>query len=435
MPLTISDLRFSMDAALRRVAAVHCLNPKSLMQIEGPPRRNPRSIVCALSVLCVFISISALAAPQEQSGEFLLVRRSMQVDTIRLAAISDQTVEHQASEGKWERTPLNECIALVNPSAKMRPRSTGLVILADGQRLPGELALGANPPPDTLAWAHPWLGRIDVPLDLISTALFNGNASAPPPAQLDVVLLANGDHREGLILALGGDAITLEVERGGARQNIEIPLNITAAVTTVAPQKKPAATSKRIWFDEGTVIDVQSIAVGDDGFVRLSGSALVSGTQPTRVGLSQVAAILLDPLGMVPLASIAPSRIEGPPTRYVLPRPVLVDPSAPLALSAIDFRGPIVVRYMMPVGAQRFTAEAELPHAALALGDYELVIRSNDTEVSRTRLNAQTPRVTINVPLNSGGGRELTIELVEGANGPIQDQLILQRPMLLMSAR
>jgi hypothetical protein len=393
---------------------------------------------CALMLLLVslasIVTAESPAAPQEQSGEFLLVRRSMQVEPIRLAAISDQHVEHANETGSWERAPLAECIALVNPNAKMRPRTTGVVILADGQRLPGELAHGANPPPDTLAWTHPWLGRIDVPLDSIQTALFNAHADAPPPAQLDVVSLANGDHQEGLILSLG-ESITLEVVRGGAKQNIEIPLNIVTAVTTVAPPRKPTATSKRIWFDEGTVIDVQSIAVGDDGFVRLSGSTLVSGTQPTRVGLSQVAAILLDPRGMIPLASITPSRVEGPSTRYVLPKPALVDPNAPLGLSAIDFRGPIVARYMMPVGAQRFTAEAELPRSALALGDYELVIRSNDAEIYRTRLNAATPRVTINVPVNSGTGRELTIELMEGANGAIQDQLILQRPMLLMSAR
>ena len=388
----------------------------------------------SLMVLASFAS-ALVAAPQDQAGEFLLVRRSMQVETIRLAAISDQSVEFATPTGSWEKTSLSECIALINPGAKMRPRTTGLVILADGQRLPGELAQGANPPADTLAWTHPWLGRIDVPLDSIATALLNGHASAPPPAQLDVVLLANGDHQEGLILALGSDSITLEVDRAGARQNIDIPLNIVAAITTVAPQKKPASASKRVWFDEGTVLDVQSIGVGDDGFVRLSGSALVSGTQPTRVGLAQVAAVLLDPRGMVPLASIAPARIEGPPTRYVLPKPALVDPGAPLGLSAIEFRGPIVARYMMPVGAQRFTAEAELPRGALAMGDFELVVRSNDTEVFRTRLSSTTPHAVINVPVNSTGGRELTIELLEGAGGPIQDQLILQRPMLLMTAR
>src|SRR4030095_15515328 len=132
--------------------------------------------------------------------------------------------------------------------------------------------------------------------------------------------LGNGDKQEGFVTELG-NPITLEVTRGGQKQKISIPLNLVAAITMVAPKQPVSPGTKRIWFDEGTVIDVQSINVGDDGRVRLTGSSLASGTQPTHVGLSQIAAVLLDPKGMTPLASLTPSRIEGPVTRYVLPKP------------------------------------------------------------------------------------------------------------------
>ncbi len=381
---------------------------------------NSKALLCALGVLCG--SVLALA----DTNEFLLVRRSLQVQPIHLVAISDQFVEHLPADKSWEKIPLAECIALLNPEAKKAERTAGMLALADGQRLPGEAVANAKPT-EAIAWNHPWLGRIDVPLKLVESVAFTLTASAPTPGAKDVVLLANGDRQEGLI-AKFGSVISLEVDRGGKSQNIEIPLNLVAGISIVAG-KQPVIKAKRVWFDEGTVIDVQSIAIGDDGFVRLGGSGLAAGTQPTRVGISQIAAILLDSQGLIPLASLSPTRVEGPATRFTIPKPTVQETDAPLNLSAIEYAGPMTARYALPVGCQRFTSEAELPRAAWQWGDFELVIRSNDTEVFRARLNGTNPTATINVPLT---GRELTIELTQGANGPIQDRLVLERPMLLM---
>jgi hypothetical protein len=387
-----------------------------------------------------------------ESNEFLLIRRSVamprqstaagEVLPIRLASITDQHVEHLPADRSWDRIPLNECIALLNPGATLRQHLTGLLVLADGQRLPGEHtpAGSAEAPgdPPGVSWTHPWLGQLQVPLNAVATVAFAGSATAPPPGGLDVVLLANGDRREGLVMSIG-DSVTLEVDRAGEPpQLIEIQIDLVAAITMVPTRTAGAKSARRIWFDEGTVIDAQSIAVGDDGFVRMAGSPLISGTQPTRVGLQQIAAILLDPRGMIPLASLSPSRVEGPSTRYMLPAPAPSNPQAPLGLSAIEYSGPLVARYILPPGAQRLIAEAELPPNSRRYGDFELVIRSNDSELFRVRLNAAHPVASINVALggpvsaSSESGRELTIELMEGGGGPIQDRLILHRPMLLM---
>jgi hypothetical protein len=365
---------------------------------------------------------------QARTDEFVLVRRSMQVQTIRLTEIDDQYVEHLPPDRDWEKIPLDDCIALLNPKSAPRPRSSGLLTLADGQRLPGQAMPNVRPAPEALAWNHPWLGRMDVPLKVIDSILLSADAVAPPAGERDVVLLANGDRREGLIMEFS-DSIALEVTRapGGRKQIIDIPLDLVTAVTMVASRTGPAG--RRIWFDEGTVIDVQSIVVGADGLVRLSGAALTAGTQPTRVGLSQIAAILLDPKGMIPLAALTPTRVEGPATRYALPRPQALDASAPLNLSRLEFRGPLIVRYALPPNCQRFTAEASLPPDARAWGDFELVIKSDDTEIFRTRLNSENAAASINAPVT---GRELTIELLAAARGPIQDRLILQRAMILM---
>lgn len=364
----------------------------------------------------------AIARPDE----FLLVRRNAPVQAVRITEINDQYVEHLPVDGDWQRIRLDDCIAVLNPRVSPQPRGKGMLALADGQRLPGEAVASAKDHGDSLAWSHPWLGRVDVPLRLIRSVRLAEHIEAPAPGQEDVVLLVNGDRQEGLVLSLG-DPIELEIARDGRRQTIHIPLNVVAAATLIAPPLAPSG--RRIWFDEGTVMDVQSLAVGPDKYVRLMGPSLTSGTQPTQVVLNQVAAILFNPGAMVSLASLAPTRVEAPATRYVVPRPLALEPGAPLALSPLEFRGPITVRYSLPAEAQRFSAEAELPRESREWGDFELVVRTNDDELFRTRLNREHPAASINVHIT---GRELTIELTSGAYGPIQDHLVLHRAMLLM---
>jgi hypothetical protein len=106
----------------------------------------------------------------------------------------------------------------------------------------------------------------------------------------------------------------------------------------------------------------------------------------------------------------------------------VIEPDAPVGLSPIELRGPVVVRYSLPSGAIRFAAQAVLPDSARQWGDLELIVRSDDAEVFRMRLNAESPAGEINVALT---GRELTLELTAGAHGPIQDQVILNRAMIL----
>ena len=100
-----------------------------------------------------------------------------------------------------------------------------------------------------------------------------------------------------------------------------------------------------------------------------------------------------------------------------------------ITLKRIEYRGPLVVRYALPANCRRLAAEATLPECDRVWGDYELIVRDDDEEVHRVRLNAEHPTDAINVPLS---GSELTIELTRGANGPIQDLLILSRAMLLI---
>jgi hypothetical protein len=378
--------------------------------------------------------MSASRTARAEPGDFLLVHRSLQVQTIRLSEIDNQFIIHLPRDKNWAQIPVQECIALLNTNAAPQPKQRGMLVLVDGQRLPGEAASGSKTQGETLAWSHPWLGRVEVPLNSIATVTFTAKAVPPTPGQGDVVLLANGDRQEGLIVSLG-NPITLEPN--GATESVDIPLELVSSVTMVSSPQPPKG--RRIWFFDGTVIDVQTLAVGADGLLRMtsawstgaaeeSGATSMTTAAMQRQGLSQIAAILLDPNALIPLSTLVPSRVEGPATRYVLPKPQAMSENAPLNLSDIEVRGPLVIRYALPAGCQRFTAEAELPQSSRQWGDLELVVRSDDQEVFRGRLNAMTPAININVPTP---GRELTFELLPGANGPIQDHLVLRRPMLL----
>ena len=421
----ILDFGFQQPRAsgLRRTCARRCLaatslrNPKSKIQ-------NPKSILLAALFSLAFAS-STLA--DDEPSSFTLVTRDFQVKSVRLASMNDRTLVHMEESRGWVNVDLNQCVALFSPAATEdvhRP-ALGAVVLADGQRLPGEAVVGAPPQGETLAWNHAWLGRVDVPLRLIASVVLRSDVTAPAPGNNDIVLLVNGDRREGFVTAIG-DPMTIDEGEGAAAQTVQIPLERVAAITMVAPPQ--TGTGRRVWFTEGTVLDVQSIGVGEDGYVRLSGSALGGGTQPSRVGLADIAAILFDRHTLVPLASLAPTRVEGPITRYVVPKPTMLDPEAALGLSGIEYSGPTIVRYALPEGCQRFVAEAELPRKSRSWGDCELIVRSDDQQVFRAHLNAATSTASVNVPLK---GRELTIEVGAGAHGPIQDTLLLHRPMLL----
>ncbi len=176
------------------------------------------------------------------------------------------------------------------------------------------------------------------------------------------------------------------------------------------------------------MVDVARIVLGEDGFVQLVGLPFLTEQQAKQVPLSALAAVLFDPDALSPFAALSPTRVQGPPTRYVVPPPKALDDFAPLGLSRVEFRGPVTVRYELLSGPMYFSAEARLSPMARSWGDCELVIRDDEQEVFRARLNAEHPTVSIGIALL---GSQLTIEITEGSNGPIQDHVVLHRAMLL----
>ncbi|MHC5022307.1 MAG: hypothetical protein ACYTGG_00150 [Planctomycetota bacterium] len=335
-------------------------------------------------------------------------------------------IEYRDGQDAWAATPLADSLALLSMDIVPAPIRSGYLVLVNGQRIPGAAISNPDPAEEVVVWNHPWLGRMNVPLTQVESVVFKAGVEPPAAAQTDVVLLGNGDRWEGFVTALA-DPITIAVETDGELHDVLIPLSRAVAVTMVAPRQDPRG--RRVWLRDGTVLDVESIVLGADRYVRLAGTLSAGGGSEVEVQLDDVVAIRFDPDRMRPLSALKPTRVEGPITRFELPRPRTLDPDAPLDLGRVSYRGPIVVRYALPIGCRRFAAVAALPESARDWGDVVLVIRDNDTEVFRVRLNGSRPAAPINVALS---GAELTIELEPGRRGPIQDRVTLERAMLLV---
>ncbi len=363
------------------------------------------------------------------ASDFVLFDADLRTQPISVVEINDELLAYLDDAGELHATAMGQCIALAQSvgAAERRDRARGFVLLTDGQRLPGLPAVSSVAGgQDAVAWVHPWLGRVDIPLDHVASITLDPARMPLEPGGADTILLTNGDRLEGFIAGIGA-AVIIELDSNQLSDVVEIPLDRVAAITFISAQRAPEG--RRIWFDDTTVLDAIHLSVGDDGYVRLSSALSPAGAQPIQRRLTDITAILFDTDAMLSLSGIEPSLVESTSLRYVVPEPRILAGEAPLGLASIEYRGPLIVRYALPVGCRRFAAQAVLPGCDHAWGDYELIIRDDDREVFRARLNADHPNETINVPL---AGLELTIELTQGANGPIQDRLVLSRAMLLI---
>ena len=383
-----------------------------------------------ISVIAIgAVSALACGAPALAEEGFLLIDGRLRAHPVRIVEINDRAVRFLNESDQVRALARTECIALAGAGAAPGApgRGAGLLVLADGQRLPGAMARGsAGASAEILSWEHPWLGRVDVALEQVSALSLRASEPVPVPGDKDVIVLANGDRLRGFITGLG-DPMTIVIDVEAGAREMQVPVDRAVGLALVTPPRQPVGP--RIWFADGTMLDVGRVAAGDDGYLRLDPTWADDADPQVQVRLADVTAILFDPRSMVPLDSIDPIGFETSAPRFFVPAPLRLDERSPLGLGRIEYRGPLLVRYALPPGTRRFAAEATVPPDARRWADFELVVRDDDHEVYRVHLDALAPEASVNVAL---AGSELTIELIQAGNGPIQDWLILDRAMLLV---
>ena len=135
-------------------------------------------------------------------------------------------------------------------------------------------------------------------------------------------------------------------------------------------------------------------------------------------------------LATIPWASVGPSPGS---TRRWTPPPITGDPArAALFAADIELPGPMTVEWDVPHGARVLAGDAELPPSCRVWGDCTLSVRAGDGAVLwEQRLSGEKPEATFRLDLPQGLSR-LRMIVDPGANGAVQDRVVLRAPVMLV---
>lgn len=409
----------------------------------------------------IFASLAIMPAASLLGNEGVprvLLDRALQERQVQLVGIDSQQVIFRDSAGLLRSEPVQRLVAITATTQYALapildgdgPGSESVLELTDGQRLVGKLITGgvSAPTGETLRWAHPLLGEMNFRLDDVQRISLRTLDAAPVAAAVgDVVLLRNGDRLEGFIESIGGDVI---IEVNG--QSHTLPVDRIASIVLANPEDQ--LSGPVLWMRDGSIVAIASFAPMPEGQVAFvprtargqSDAAEASESMALPVTVSEVLGVAFEAQRITPLASLQVVRQEpasgrrwSPPLRRSGPHPALLN------AHDLELPGPMVAEWVLPAGATHFATEAELPRSNWNWGDCILIVSlvsgqgesESETEVSRTRINAENPSVPVRISLQSharqrSGPMNLRIRLDPGMYGPIQDQIILRNPIILL---
>jgi len=415
------------------------------------PTRNPLILPAALALA---LTLAASAPAQQAAPEperRVLIDRDLNTREISLLSITHDAIVYLDDQGRTRQASVGVLVALLpldppwdeadaaapgSAQSSEQPDPRGVLELADGQRFPGEHAPTGGDE-DAIIWAHPVFGRVAVNLDRVARAVLRPpgpdtadapgptRAAAPAGAHEDELILVNGDSISGFVISLGDP---IEIDAAG--EILAIPADRVADVRLANPPSPMRGLV--VWLEDGSVVVVAAIDGRDGDSVELALPTGQTGVLPMR----DLDAVAFRAGRLLGLAAITPeSQSPRGPRRVGQPARVLDDPlydtSGRLTAPDMELPGPMRIRWPLPDGARRFAAIAELPFDALPWGDCVLTVEIDDAPRAAQRLNAESPRFEINIPIDPGA-QSITIDLDPGAWGPINDRVTLRRPLLLL---
>lgn len=320
----------------------------------------------------------------------------------------------------------------------------GRVELVDGQVVPGRLG-GGETKQDSIAWEHPLLGKVQLPIESIARVVLKNDAgvAARPDGDgepsNDVVWFTNGDVAKGVVESIsmespeqGGAANAGELAMDIAGKAFKTPLSRVAAVGFANPKKTPSGVFA--WLRDGTVVGGASAEMGSAS-LTLEGASLggAGGSHSLTIAWDEVAAVNLDVGKVVPLATLAMgSVLPGEGREWAIPPKVQSRQQAAGGVGEIELSGPIGVAWTLPSPARLVAMSASLHPAARMLGDCVVVVECGG-ETVRQRLNAQTPTFEIRLkPSDESKAATVRVTIESGEGGSIQDRVVLKRAMVVL---
>ncbi|GIK18485.1 MAG: hypothetical protein AMXMBFR77_00610 [Phycisphaerales bacterium] len=405
---------------------------------------------------CSFL-IPLLSLPAAADPPFILIDRDLRERRVELAAITDRAVSFVDEIGLARTEPLDRQLALLRITSRARfdaatvpgwyerflrlevqpdepqidESAPGMLVLTDGQRLPGRLA-EAPAADGRVRWEHALFGTLDVDLERVRAVALASPWTARPPPIDDTITLTNGDRVQGFVERIGPEIV---LDSGGS--HAVIPIARAGMVELANP---PASLDgPAVWLADGSVLALSSITVSITGRAELASDDVSGSAGPVAsISASQIAAIAFDAGSLVPLASIPPVESHAGAAR-VPPPSVERIADAPLGAGDLVFPGPIDTQWPLPRGSSRLAATVELPPASWVWGDCEVVVSVTapgipEREITRIRVNGERPiaRLDALLPSPARTDRTLRITIDPGEFGPIQDRPVLRRALLLI---
>ena len=410
--------------------------------------------ILACASLATLLAHAPVARAQ---GEWILIDRDLREIRGELSRMSLDSISLVDAQGEPRTISADQALALVRAPgvAQSRSRELGWIVrqielwgadqgpdnapppppetafvrtleLTDGQRWHGAPEAGEH---DTLRWRWPG-GRIsDIPLDRVARLTLADPGPFPPHREgaNDLVILANADRAEGFVERIGA---TIVVEREG--RSTEIPLDLAAIVCLANPPAAPSGP--RVWLRDGRVLDVESIRATVMGHLDIWTRGSSSADAPDSASVADLTGVVLDTREWFPLAPAPPEEVlPGDSREWTTPPRAQRD--APAGLGDIAFDGPMLATWALPDHASLFGASVELPPAMWSWGDCEVTVLVEPSGArADTRLHAAHPATDIRLEIPPGSS-SISIEVRAGAYGPIQDRVILHRPVVHVRTR
>ncbi len=387
----------------------------------------------------------------------IFLDRDLQETFAELVSMTGDTITIRR-QGLLEQTPRGQWLAMLTPGQAWESigdrrilisgsgASFGLnhrIELVDAQRLFGRLAEEKSPEPDTVLWTIPGFDDLTISLEQIASIRLVRSSRGPTPfdpSAGDSVVAINSDRFTGFVESMGDP---LEIDPGSGV--INLPWSLIREVRLSNP--KVRSIDPLAWLSDGSIVAFRAGVIDSPSLFTATlalGDQSPPGQSPRgpMISLPAIAirAISFDPTRLVALSEIQPANIDVFDERRWAPPIDVGDPSvAQLGAAKITISGPVQCEWPLPEGAVRLAGVAVLPEDSRLWGDYELVMGVRTSggeirEVLRERLNAQQVMVPFNISLRPAGTpiSTIVIRLESGEFGPIQDEVVLERTLILL---
>ncbi len=307
-----------------------------------------------------------------------------------------------------------------------------LVTLTDGQVWEAEVLDGDS---DELSLRVRWIGRVDVPLDVVRSVVMVGDEADVWDSRVfgeledarggqDLVVLDNGDVIRGMVLSIG-DVVEIEGDSGTVRVDRES----VRRVGLVNPES--ALPPVRVWFSSGSVLGARVFGGGGGS------SWSLEAVRPTvedgaledlgRVTISDGGAVLVGvefaPGRLVAFSSLEVGGYEPEGGRRWTLGPMGYPGGSRLGLEDVVFSGPMAAEFVLPAGAVRVSGVFRPGDQAGAWLDCRVRVEQGGEILWEGRIQRSTGGEEFVVDVD--GGQALTVRVMAGAYGPVDDRVVL----------